>query len=164
MQDSLTLGEYIRRLRRQARLSLQELADSSGLSMSYLSRIENDNAVPNAEAVVKLHHALGGDLETMLVKADCLPAEILERLTRRATQGATALRRAAGGEPDDGFVRALVDDIDPQLRDAIASQFDVSRDDADALFGALKQLSTMPPEVREAVMTAIAAFAKGTAT
>jgi transcriptional regulator with XRE-family HTH domain len=161
VQDSLTLGEYVRRLRRQAGKSLQEIADMSGLSMSSLSRIENDNAVPNADAVVKLSHALGGDLDLMLVKADCLPEEILERLQRRVAQGTVAFRRAAGDGADAGFAQALVDDMDPPLRDAIAEQFQVSRDDADSLYEALRQLSLMEPEVRAGLMAAMAAFARG---
>lgn len=159
MDESLTLGEYIRRLRRKSKKNLQDLAAETELSISYLSRIENDNAVPNAEAVVKLKRALDGDLETMLIKAACLPEEILERLTRRAVQGAAALRRAAGDDRDDGFAGALVGDIDPALRNAIAEQFGVSEGDAEALFEALKQMSMMRPEIREAAMKTIAALA-----
>jgi len=165
VQESLTLGEYIRRLRRLSKKNLQQLADDTGLSVSYLSRIENDNAMPNAESVVKLHRALDGDLEVMLEKAACLPEEILDRLARRASQGAAALRRASGDERDDGFVSALVGDMEPKLRDAIADQFNVSADDAEALFEALKQMSTMSPGVRAAATQAIAALARaGAAT
>ncbi len=164
MQESLTLGEYVRRLRRQTKTSLQDLADATGLSISHLSRVENDNAMANPDTIVKLCRALGGDLELMLLKADCLPQEILERLTRRASQGAAALRRATGDQADVGFAHALVGDMDPQLREAIASQFGVSNNDADALFEALRQLSTMTPELREIAMNAVAALAKGPAT
>lgn len=66
MTTQLSFGEYIRRRRRAKRWQLQELAVQSGLSLSHLSRIENDNAVPNPDTVVKLAKALDGDLELML--------------------------------------------------------------------------------------------------
>jgi len=160
VNETLSLGEYIRRLRRKTKTGLQELADATGLSVSYLSRIENDNAVANPDAVVKLSRALDGDLEVMLLKADCLPQEILERLTRRASQGEAALRRATGDAVDGGFVEALVGDIDPQLRGAVTSQFGLSENDAEAVFQAFRQLSQMSPELRAAAMNAIAALAR----
>ena len=80
MQTGLTLGEYVRHLRRRKNWNLQELAKASGLSVSHLSRLENDNNLPNADTVVKLSAALEGDLEQMLQLADCLPREILARL------------------------------------------------------------------------------------
>ena len=88
MESQITFGEYVRHLRRRKGWSLQELASASQLSPSHLSRLENDNGLPNAETVVKLSTALEGDLEKMLQLADCLPEEILERLLRRVGSGA----------------------------------------------------------------------------
>lgn len=84
VDSSLTLGEYIRHLRRRKGWNLQEMAKETGLSHSHLSRLENDNNLPNPETVVKLAGALGGDLDHMLALAKCLPQEILERLIHRA--------------------------------------------------------------------------------
>src|SRR5437763_1422986 len=113
MATQLTLGEYVRRLRRARRWGLQELASATGLSVSHLSRIENDSAVPNPDTVVKLAIALEGELERMLEMADCLPREILERLIRRAEAESPALRRAAGFEKGDStYPAALVQDMD----------------------------------------------------
>lgn len=98
MDSTLTLGEYLRHLRRRKGWNLQQLAHDSGLSVSHLSRLENDNGLPNAETVVKLSTSLDGDLEQMLQLADCLPAEILDRLLRSVGGGASQHRRSAGGE------------------------------------------------------------------
>ena len=58
MPASLTLGETIRRLRRHKKWSLGTLAQETGLSYSYLSRVENDSASPQADAVARLAEAL----------------------------------------------------------------------------------------------------------
>jgi len=62
MKSELTFGEHLRRLRRRKRLALQAVARESGLSVSHLSRMENDAAVPTADTVVKIHKVLGGSL------------------------------------------------------------------------------------------------------
>ncbi len=69
------VGEYLKR-RPEVEPLLQVGAGAA--------QIENDNAVPNAETVVKLSTALDGDLERMLEMAACLPREILQRLIDRA--------------------------------------------------------------------------------
>jgi transcriptional regulator with XRE-family HTH domain len=104
----LSFGEYTRRLRRARKWQLQDVAAATGLSVSHLSRIENDNALPNPDTVVKLANALESDLERMLELADCLPHEILERLIRRVEDSTPALRRSAGLHGiDPEFSRAL---------------------------------------------------------
>src|SRR5581483_11699425 len=148
----LTLGEYVRRLRRQKRWDLQTLAHASGLSISHLSRIENDNAMPNPDSVVKLAKAMDGDLNRMLELADCLPTEILERLVRRADDGGQALHRAADtAHSDPGYPAALIGDLDPELRRMLASRFDLSPDDVDGIFALLRRLAHMSPVERQGV-------------
>src|SRR5690242_17447248 len=95
MQVELSFGEYLRRLRRQKALPLQDVARKSGLSTSHLSRLENDNGLPTTDTVVKLHNVLGGDLTVMLELARCLPDEILDRYIRHADTDAPVLKRSA---------------------------------------------------------------------
>jgi transcriptional regulator with XRE-family HTH domain len=153
----LSFGEYTRRLRRRKQWQLQDVAAATGLSVSHLSRIENDNALPNPDTVVKLATALGGELERMLELADCLPREILERLIRRTDDSAPALRRSAGETgADPGFSRALVEDMDPNLRRALAQQFGLSDRDVEGLFAVLRNIGQMRPERREAVIAFLA--------
>lgn len=100
MNDDVTFGEYVRRLRRRKRWNLQTLSDESGLSYTHLSRIEGDSTLPGPETVSKLHQALGGNLKEMLELADCLPREILDRIMKRERRS-PALRRSANlGQPD----------------------------------------------------------------
>ena len=161
MDSTLTLGEYLRHLRRRKGWNLQQLAHDSGLSVSHLSRLENDNGLPNAETVVKLSTSLDGDLEQMLQLADCLPAEILERLLRSVGGGASQHRRSAGAEPDAGFARALIEDIDPSLRTGLASQFGLTENDVDGLYAALQAMAQMEPSQRDAAVQFLVSFTGG---
>jgi transcriptional regulator with XRE-family HTH domain len=90
-----TLGEYLRDLRARKAWSMVVLSKESGINYQHLSRIENNSIVPMPETVVKLAESLGGDLGYMLELADCLPKQILERLSARPQT--PALRRSAGG-------------------------------------------------------------------
>ena len=87
MNRQLTFGETMRRLRRQKEWSLGTLAEETGLSYSHLSRVENDSASPQADAVARLAEALDGDLRELLELAACLPAVILQRIARRGRGG-----------------------------------------------------------------------------
>jgi transcriptional regulator with XRE-family HTH domain len=163
MDAEITLGEYVRRRRRRKHWQLQELASATGLSVTHLSRIENDSAVPNADTVVKLSNALDGELERMLQMADCLPREILDRLVQRAADSGTVLKRSAGSQPADfSFPQALIDDIDPSVRTALASHFGLSEQDIEGLFGILQRVARMAPAQRAAVLDFLAASTRGT--
>ena len=150
MEARLTLGETIRRLRRERGWSLGTLAEQTGLSYSHLSRVENDSASPQADAVARLAEALGGDLRELLELANCLPEVILSRIARRRRGGTSdALNRTAGaGEPPlEGDVGSL------------ASAFGLARGlstpEARALADAVERLSRLPMEQREPILTLI---------
>ena len=161
MNSQLTFGEYVRRRRRGKQWALQDLAKDTGLSLSHLSRLENDNSLPNADTVVKLANSLDGDLEQMLEMAKCLPKEILERLVRRADE-TTAHRRLAGQESiDPTFVPALIEDMDPNIRIGLAEQFRLSDQDVDGLFAVLRDLAQMDQDQREAILNLLALAVKG---
>jgi transcriptional regulator with XRE-family HTH domain len=163
-EEQLTLGEYVRRLRRKKRWDLQALSNASTLSVSHLSRLENDNAVPKPESVVKLSNALDGDLDLMLQLAACLPQEILERLIRRTDQSAPVLRRATGEAAiDPGFPAALIEDLDPVLRETLAARFELSVDDVNGIFTVLQRIAQMTPSERKSVLNFLAASAGGIA-
>ena len=153
MNSDVTFGEYLRHLRRRKHWGLQELARETGLSLSHLSRLENDNGLPKPETVVKLSVALGGDLDQMLEMANCLPREIIDRLSRRAAGAGESLRRTAGQPPGDStYPRALVEDIDPTVRDWITERFGLSGEDLDGVFQVLQRIGNMTPSERESVI------------
>ena len=139
----LTLGEYIRRLRKKAGISLFDVAQKAGLAYTHLSRIENDSTVPGPDTVVKLAEALNGDLKVMLELANCLPRAILDRIAARATEETGALRRAAygmGGDPERRYVTS-----GDQLEVAIAKE-------AEEMAEAISLLPRLRPHHQKAVV------------
>ena len=101
-----SLGDYLRELRAKKEWSLLRLSQETGLNYANLSRIENDSIVPTPQTVVTLAEALGADLNLMLELADCLPKQILDRLTARP--GTPMMKRAAGGAGKDRASRSYI--------------------------------------------------------
>lgn len=67
------LGERLRRLRKEAGWTLQDLARRSGVSLSTLSKIENAQVAPTFDTLVKAAHGLGIGFETLLTQAAAEP-------------------------------------------------------------------------------------------
>jgi transcriptional regulator with XRE-family HTH domain len=75
-----TLGDYLREQRRNAELSLRQLADLAGVSNPYLSQIERGVRRPSAEVLQQLAKALRVSAEVLYVRAGLLdPSEGEER-------------------------------------------------------------------------------------
>jgi transcriptional regulator with XRE-family HTH domain len=66
------LGEYLREQRRNAQLSLRQLAEAAGVSNPYLSQIERGLRKPSAEILQQLAKALRISAETLYVQAGIL--------------------------------------------------------------------------------------------
>ncbi|MFD0393880.1 helix-turn-helix domain-containing protein [Streptomyces nogalater] len=62
------LGEYLREQRRNAQLSLRQLADAAGVSNPYLSQIERGLRKPSAEVLQQVAKALRISAETLYVR------------------------------------------------------------------------------------------------
>ena len=59
----MTLGQSVHAFRMERHLKLTDIARRSGLSQSYLSRIENDLMVPSRNVIQLLAFALNGPLQ-----------------------------------------------------------------------------------------------------
>lgn len=69
------LGEYLRDQRRQAQLSLRQLAEQSDVSNPYLSQIERGLRRPSAEVLQQIAKALRISAESLYVRAGILDAD-----------------------------------------------------------------------------------------
>src|SRR6185436_20226483 len=67
-----TLGDYLREQRVNAKLSLRQLAEQTGVSNPYLSQIERGLRKPSAEVLQQLAKALRVSAETLYVRAGIL--------------------------------------------------------------------------------------------
>lgn len=70
-----SVGEFIAAQRRQAQLSLRQLAELTGVSNPYLSQIERGLRKPSAEVLQQLAKALRVSAETLYVQAGILDPE-----------------------------------------------------------------------------------------
>lgn len=61
-----TLGQRVRRLRIEQRWSQEELCRRASISKSFLSEVENDNASPGGQTLIKLADALGASTDYLL--------------------------------------------------------------------------------------------------
>lgn len=90
------LGAKLHQLRTQRELTQRDLARASGLTPSYVSKIESDSlrSAPSTDAVISLARALDADEVELLVAAGRVPSpfEVLgsqpeaTRFFRRASQ------------------------------------------------------------------------------
>src|SRR5436189_6167217 len=69
-----SIGEYIREQREQAKISMRQLAQSSGISNPYLSQIERGLRKPSADILQQLAKALSISAETLYVRTGILDA------------------------------------------------------------------------------------------
>ncbi|NJC69291.1 helix-turn-helix transcriptional regulator [Planosporangium thailandense] len=68
------IGGFIRDLRRNAQISLRQLAEQAGVSNPYLSQIERGLRKPSAEVLAQLAHALRVSTPVMYLRAGLLDA------------------------------------------------------------------------------------------
>lgn len=61
---NVNIGQRLRLLRKGASMTTQELADKVNVSQSYISRFENNRAVPDVDMLAQILEALGTDLAT----------------------------------------------------------------------------------------------------
>lgn len=85
-----TLGARLRRIRRGRDLTLQNIADTAGLSVGYLSQIERKSAVPSEGAARRIAEALGVTVEHLR------PNEISTNLATHAAERRQVLLEARG--------------------------------------------------------------------
>src|SRR5690625_131470 len=71
-------GEKLRALRKARGLTTQELADKVAISQSYISRFENNRAVPDIELLERILLALKSDLKTFFSTDDDVSADLLQ--------------------------------------------------------------------------------------
>ncbi|MFB2553308.1 helix-turn-helix domain-containing protein [Ensifer soli] len=96
-RTDIAIGDRLHRLRVEAGLTLDGLAEGSGVSRAMISRIERGEASPTAQLLARLCTALGQSLSTFF--AGETPSA--ERLARRETQ-------PEWRDPATGYLRRAV--------------------------------------------------------
>jgi transcriptional regulator with XRE-family HTH domain len=94
----MSLGREVRRRRAALDLTLEQLAERSGLSPHYLSTVETEKRDPSVSTVISIAKALG-----------CPPGELLGGVRDLSAAGHEAGRLFDGAPPEvqDGVLRIL---------------------------------------------------------
>ena len=78
----MTFGSQLRKLRREAGVTQRDLAESTGLDFSYISKLENDrNAPPAADSIVKICAVLNVPPESLLALTGKIPSDVQETIS-----------------------------------------------------------------------------------
>lgn len=79
---TMTFGEKLRELRKQANISQRELAKRVGIDFTYLSKIENNLMNPPAEkTIVKIAKELNTNEEELILLAKKVPIDVQDLIT-----------------------------------------------------------------------------------
>jgi HTH-type transcriptional regulator, competence development regulator len=105
----MRFGPRIRELRKAKSLSLRALANSVGVSFTYISKIENEKLdfgdYPGDDLIRKLAAALSVNTDELLILAKKVPEGIKKRVIERPD----AFRRFA--ELDDATIDRLLEEL-----------------------------------------------------
>ena len=73
MSQTPGLGRRVAELRKQQGLLQKDLAEKAGISVSFLSEVENDRRTPGAEILLKIADSLGASLDYLVRGKDARP-------------------------------------------------------------------------------------------
>lgn len=65
------MGEHIRALRKNLRLTQRDLAERCGVTQQHINRIERGKTKPGADVIIKLADALGTTTDDILKNQEC---------------------------------------------------------------------------------------------
>lgn len=98
MADSLIniaeLGELVKRQRERLKMSLREVATTTGVSASTLSRVENGVGTPDSATLARLAQWLGVPLERLMSGALLAQSEAVEPVVYFPTESMPAIVEA----------------------------------------------------------------------
>lgn len=112
-------------LRKQKNWSLDILAEETGLTKSYLSKVERGLSVPSIAVALKLSKALKVDVEQLFSESHERPALTITRASERKSIGETAGKRTRIVESiaADAVQKKLLPFVLYPPRDFVASAF-----------------------------------------
>jgi len=82
--DEKVISRNIQKLRKRKKLTLQDLADRTGFTKGYLSRVERSEKAPPYSTLIKISGALGIEITTILKENFEPPTDLRFCLTRGA--------------------------------------------------------------------------------
>jgi transcriptional regulator with XRE-family HTH domain len=98
----MTLGEKIRKLRHDRKMTLRDIAEKTGYSKALISRIENDSVSPSINSLVKIAQALEIKLYRLFASVEGSPPVVVKKKGRSTRTPASESIRVESLSGDDG--------------------------------------------------------------
>ncbi|MFN8474905.1 MAG: helix-turn-helix domain-containing protein [Anaerolineae bacterium] len=157
-----TLGAYIRRVRLEQGLTLQQAAQRMDMNFTYLSKIENGHITPTSKTLAGIANALNGSLTEMLRLSESVPSEVQKRLedeqkARLAAQSLAPLARSASDSTQAALVSLeeevyVSDSVRWPLPDVLIQALGIPRSEAQQLAVTLERMGQMKTADRQHVL------------
>jgi transcriptional regulator with XRE-family HTH domain len=119
----LNLGQKIRKLRQEQRLTLQELSELSGLSKPLLSQIENDQVTPPIATLLKIAKGLKVGIHYFFEEEGDRQKFVLIR----CSDGRTSRRRNRNDAPQVYLYRSLAPGIRHKRMEPFLVEFELDK-------------------------------------
>jgi transcriptional regulator with XRE-family HTH domain len=151
-----TLGQRIKEARKQAGISLRELAARTGMEYTYLSKIQNDHYMPSIRALDRIAHALGipfGELAVFKIRGkESYVVTIADMKGYRAfAEDAGEIAAFSGGKLVGGY-------LTKPLAQAIGKVYHLSPNEVRTVARMIGLLSEYEPDGRKKRLKAVTAL------
>ena len=91
---STSFGSRIRELRYHRGIGIKKLAPELGVDYSYLSRLENEKALPSAEVIDRLSKYFDHNKDELMLLAEKVPQDVMQILREHPRGALTLLRES----------------------------------------------------------------------
>jgi transcriptional regulator with XRE-family HTH domain len=116
------VGAIIRARRRQMQMTLQELGDSAGVSVGYLSQVERDRATPSLGTLAQIARALEIGIDYFIATPDA-KAALTRKAERRkfSVDGSSVIYERLGAEFPGNLLSSFILTVPPGYRSEVVS-------------------------------------------
>ena len=106
----MTLGGKLRKLRRDDRMTLQDVASMTGYSKALISRIENDSVSPSINSLMKIASALNIELHELFASVEGKSPSIVRKRNRssRTLSGGKVQAESLSGGTDNKLAPCIM--------------------------------------------------------
>ena len=98
MKSEKTIGEILKDLRLDSKLSIKTVGPKVGVSYTYLSKVENNQKIPTPGLILKLCNLYKADSDNILAKAGALPDDVQDIVETYGKEAFELLRETYSGK------------------------------------------------------------------
>lgn len=108
----MTLGEKLKKLRLEKKMTLQDVADATGYSKALISRIENDSVSPSVGSLMKISEALQIKLHELFAAIEGSKIAVTKKGGRESTFAKNGIKieslcSLSGGRKMDAVIKTF---------------------------------------------------------